>query len=54
MKENALELRKEYMRSYMKKWRAKNKDKVKASNERYWEKKATEAKQQLEEALKVE
>lgn len=25
---------------YMKKWRAKNKDKVKAAQERYWEKKA--------------
>ena len=27
-------------REYMRQWRAKNKDKVKASQERYWENKA--------------
>ncbi len=27
-------------REYMKKWREKNKDKVKAAQKRYWEKKA--------------
>ena len=28
-------------RAYKREWRAKNRDKVKASNNRYWEKKAT-------------
>ena len=32
----ALELRREYQRE----WRRKNKDKVKANNRRYWERKA--------------
>lgn len=27
-------------REYMRQWRARNKDKVKAAQERYWEKKA--------------
>lgn len=27
-------------REYMRQWRAKNKDKIKANQERYWEKKA--------------
>ena len=31
-------------RIYDKAWRAKNRDKVKARNERYWEKKAAELK----------
>ena len=30
----------EARRAYMKEWRAKNRDKVKASNERYWARKA--------------
>lgn len=30
----------EAQRAYKREWRAKNKDKVKASNNRYWEKKA--------------
>jgi hypothetical protein len=30
---------KEQKNAYMKEWRAKNKDKVKAAQERYWEKK---------------
>ena len=30
-------------REYMKRWRAANKDKVKANNARYWAKKAKEA-----------
>lgn len=29
-------------RAYKREWRAKNRDKVKASNARYWEKKARE------------
>lgn len=29
-------------REYCKKWRAENRDKVKANQERYWEKKARE------------
>ncbi|EJP6473807.1 hypothetical protein [Clostridium botulinum] len=31
---------KEQRNAYMKAWRAKNKDKVKAAQERYWERKA--------------
>ncbi|MDB2076549.1 hypothetical protein PMZ66_13105 [Clostridium paraputrificum] len=30
----------EAQREYMRQWRARNKDKVKAAQERYWEKKA--------------
>lgn len=33
---------KEVKRAYMKEWRKNNKDKVKAAQERYWEKKARE------------
>ncbi len=33
----------EAKRAYMKKWRAKNRDKVKANNARYWERKARAA-----------
>ena len=32
-------------KAYMKEWRKKNKDKVKAAQERYWEKKANENKE---------
>lgn len=42
MKKEAVSARNEYMRQ----WRAKNRDKVKAINERYWNKKAAEADQQ--------
>lgn len=38
MNEAAKQARKEYQRQ----WRNKNKDKVKAAQERYWEKKAKE------------
>lgn len=38
IQDRALELRREYMR----KWRKKNPDKVKTSQDRYWEKKAKE------------
>lgn len=38
MNDKAKELRREYKRA----WNKKNKDKVKAANERYWEKKAAE------------
>lgn len=34
---------KEMRREYARKWRAKNKDKVKAANERYWLKKAADS-----------
>lgn len=40
--EKALELRREYQRE----WRRKNKDKVKANNCRYWERKAQKAAQE--------
>lgn len=33
----------EAKRAYMKEWRAKNRDKVKANNARYWERKAKAA-----------
>lgn len=32
----------EAKRAYMRKWRAENKDKVKAHQQRYWERKAAE------------
>lgn len=34
---------KEAQREYQRQWRAKNPDKVRAKNRRYWEKKAREA-----------
>lgn len=39
LQEKALELRREYQRE----WRRKNKDKVRANNRRYWERKAQKA-----------
>ena len=42
LKEKALELRREYQRE----WRRKNKDKVRANNRRYWERKAQKATQE--------
>ena len=39
----------EARRAYSRKWQANNKDKVKASKERYWEKKAKLIQQQKEE-----
>lgn len=41
MTETARELRNKYVRE----WNAKNKDKVKATQKRYWEKKAAQAAQ---------
>lgn len=38
----------EAQRAYKREWRAKNKDKVKASNNRYWEKKARAMQEQNE------
>lgn len=35
--------------AYMREWKRKNKDKVKAARERYWEKKAREANGQDEQ-----
>jgi len=44
MKTNELDLKaQEIRKEYYKKWRANNKDKVKASQERYWLKKAQES-----------
>lgn len=37
---------KEAQREYMRNWRAKNKDKVKAIQERYWENKAKKIKEE--------
>ena len=42
LKEKALELRREYQRE----WRRRNKDKVRANNLRYWERKAQKAAQE--------
>ena len=42
LNEKALELRREYQRE----WRRKNKDKVRANNLRYWERKAQKAAQE--------
>ena len=42
LKGKALELRREYQRG----WRRKNKDKVRANNRRYWERKAQKAAQE--------
>ena len=39
----------EARRAYSRKWQANNKDKVRASKERYWEKKAKLIQQQKEE-----
>lgn len=35
--------------AYMREWRKKNPDKVKAANTRYWEKKADECKQERQQ-----
>lgn len=50
MTANEQELIKQAKRAYKKEWRAKNKDKIKAANERYWLKKAQRA--QSEQAKK--
>lgn len=36
--------------AYMREWRKKNKDKVKAARERHWEKKAREANEQEQQS----
>lgn len=38
--------------AYMKKWRQKNRDKVRAAQERYWLKKAAEAEKEAQEQSK--
>lgn len=43
-KEARKQYQREYQREYMKQWRRDNKEKAKAINERYWEKKAREMK----------
>lgn len=49
--ERAKELRRQYQRE----WNARNRDKIKAKNERYWAKKAAEAEQrEREEAAQNE
>ncbi|ADU23189.1 hypothetical protein [Ruminococcus albus] len=40
---------KQVQREYYREWRARNKDRVKAANQRYWLKKAQEAKQEQKE-----
>ena len=42
MKKSIEDLAREERLKYFKEWRAKNKEKVKANNMRYWEKKARE------------
>ena len=49
--ERAKELRRQYQRE----WNARNRDKIKAKNERYWQRKAAEAEQrEREEAAQHE
>lgn len=40
MTNEALQARREYMRRYMRTWRAENKDKVQATQDRFWQRKA--------------
>ena len=42
MKKSIEDLAREERLNYFKEWRAKNKSKVRANNQRYWEKKARE------------
>lgn len=44
------ELAQEERLSYFREWRAKNKDRVKENNRRYWEKKALERQRQQHES----
>ena len=39
---------KEQRNAYMKEWREKNKDKVKAAQDRYWEKKFTKSEKECQ------
>lgn len=50
MNEKALELRREYKRQ----WNRRNPDKVKASQEKYWERKAAQAEAQQAEAQQTD
>lgn len=43
------ELAEEEKRKYFRQWRAKNKDKVKKSNQNYWRKKAEQSLKEKEE-----
>lgn len=49
MTQEALQARREYFRA----WRAANRDKVKATNARYWERKAAAARKKEEEGGKA-
>lgn len=50
MSENA-ELIKQFKREYAREWRKKNKDKVKAAQERYWAKKIAEQRANSEKTV---
>ena len=43
LSEEARAIQREYKRDYMRKWRAKNKEKVAENNRKYWERKAARA-----------
>ena len=45
MSEAARNELREYKREYMRKWRAENPDKIKANNQRYWERRAQRRKE---------
>lgn len=45
---------KEMRRAYKREWNRKNKDKVKAAQERYWQKKAAAAENTTDEPIKQE
>lgn len=44
----------EAKRAYMREWRAKNRDKIRANNARYWERKAQQATENAQERQKTE
>ena len=47
---NMTDAAREAQREYMEQWRAKNKDRVRANTQRYWERRAAERKEQMDSA----
>ena len=50
MVENTKEVARKLRAEYLRKWRAKNPEKVRAAQERYWMKKASEIEKKAKEA----
>lgn len=44
---NMTEAARKEQREYMREWRAKNKDRVRANNQRYWEKRAAARRKEI-------